>query len=363
MIEVMPCEHVGCGEMIHFLRAGMLGRQVARPSFCVALLFWTGLAVAQERTFVVGHGVISHTAIAPSSKVLAVDASDISANAKLIILFDTSEQKKIGTIKYTPGGIAFNSLAFSKDGKSLVVAGGIRSATPEKTTIVSYWNVPSGRLAKSIEVDGQVIAMNDRYVVARDLAGGNWTKIYDTETGDKIAELASFSPRYENASISPDAKYLGLLDDRGSVRVFDLPSGKSRFTLEFAQSSLPRMLFPGRSTIVVAGGGATSTYDLKNGEPLAEAKALRFFSPDTISRDGRLMARKGEVMQRIEQSIKVHPDALHVLSTEKKKIIATFKVDPKWQIRTMQFTPDNQSLVATGGGGIVRIWDVSKLDR
>ena len=312
-----------------------------------------GAAEGQEKTFAIGEGPIFHLAISPSSEIVAIDAFDFRAGGSMILLFDIAKEKKVGVFRYDRGnGAAFGGLAFSRDGKSLIAYGG------ERPGGIKYWDIQSGQVTKTLEAPGQGIAMTERWFVTRDFPECKTVKVLDLETGNQFAVLKDFPSKVEQAAISLDGKHLATYENDGPVKVFELPSTKRLFTFDYPKYSFRHMMFfKNQPTLAVLTPGL-GLYDLKTGkmEP-----GVGFFSARAISPDGKMMARKGEVSQPTEKSVKRYPNGLHILSTEKKKIIATFPVDPNWQPRQMQFTPDNRKLVAVGNGGIVRVWDVSKL--
>ncbi|MSQ96657.1 MAG: WD40 repeat domain-containing protein [Gemmataceae bacterium] len=330
------------------------GRVAVGILFQLVLFFVPiGIVDGQEKTFDVGQGPTFHLAISPSSEIVAIDGNDFRGGGHLIILFDITKEKKVGEFRYDPrNGAAFGGLAFSRDGKSLMAYGGERPGT------IKYWDIQSGKVTKTLEAPGQGIAMTERWFVTRDFPECKTVKVLDLETWNQFAVLKDFPSKVEKAAISPDGKHLATYEYNGPVKVFELPSTKRLHTFDYPKYSLRRMMFlQNEPTLAVLSPGL-ALYDLKSGKMEPGAG---FFPANAISPNGKMMAYQGEVDQPNDKDEKRFPKGLHILSNQKKKIIASFNVDPNWRPRQTQFTPDNRKLVAVGNGGIVRVWDVSKL--
>jgi WD40 repeat protein len=238
-----------------------------------------------------------------------------------------------------------------------MVFGGVSSPG---ATVIKYWDVQTEKVTKTFEGAGQGIAMTERWLVTRNFPDCKTVRVFDLEMGKQVAVLTDFPSRVEKAAISQDGKYLALLEDQGPLKIWELPGGKELLKWNY-QSVSALLFFKNEPTLaILRGGGGLAIYDLKTGKGTGPG----FFNARAVSDDGKLMAMKGEVVYGEKKgTIKRYPDAVHILSREKRQIIASFNTEPKWEVRQLQFTPDGRYLLAAGGAGIVRLWDVSKLER
>lgn len=318
-----------------------------------------GRASCQEKVFSVGEGVISMIAISPKGDMVAIDAFAFMAGESLIVLFDMKSGKEYAV--YRMGRfLGVQALAFSQDGKCLMSVSG-KSLDGELVAVVKFWDIAAGREVKTYFREGQLLTMTNRWIVTRAWPGCDIVRIFDLESGEsaepvlRLTLKKDFSAKVEKAVLSPDGKYLATAERGGRVRVWKLPSGEEVFSANHTADPNRILFLENNSTLAVTAIG-TYLYDL-NAKKLVYYNN-RFYAM-AFSKDGKLMATRGEVLEK--PTLKRLPDAVHVMATEKKTVVASFAVDKKWQVRQVQFSPDNRLLIAAGDGGIVRIWDVSKI--
>jgi WD40 repeat protein len=337
-------------------RIRIFARQVVAACACLPVLF-LNLASGQEKVFPIGEGVISVMAISPRSDMLAIDAFDFKASKRHIVLFDIKKEKTIG-VYHNEGVLVVKGLAFSKDGKTIISFSGKELPDDELGALVRFWDIESGQQERdrTYLAKGYGITLTERYIVTRNWPGGDIVNVFDLHDRKQIAVLKDFPSVVQKGAISPDGRQLATFENEGPVKVFELPSAKRLHAFDlFPRRSSCEMVFLREGAILAVQHGGFALCDMKTGKT---DLGLGFFPARAISPDGKMAATRGAFS---EAGGKEHPDGIHILSSGKKKIIATFDVDRKWQLRQMQFTPDNHSLVAVGDRGIVRLWDVSKL--
>jgi WD40 repeat protein len=335
------------------------------PAVAVAvswLAIFLGPCRAQEKKFsATTIGPIHFLAISPSSDLIAVDALQHPANCYAIALFSISSGKPVATFEYEPGGGAFGGLAFSRDGKSLISAGGDPKAA------INHWDVESGKITKSWSGQGSGLLLTDRWLLTRDFPVCKTIWVYDLETQKEVAKLAGFASKVEMAAISADGKQIAVWEDGGGplrpvdgpLKLWEVATGKQLRDWGKQKFCIDKMqFFRNEPTLAVVGGGGLWLYDLKTGK----APAFTCFRMEAISGDGKMMASRGVFTEYADEETTRYPDGMHIYSVGKKKVIATLPVDKDWKSGPVQFTPNNRFLVCAGAAdGTVRIWDVSKL--
>jgi WD40 repeat protein len=301
-------------------------------------------------------GPIHYLAISPSSDLIAVDAFHLGANRCEIVVFDIAKDKRVVTLRYDPGGSTFGGLAFSRDGKSVIAAGGGGKVA------INHWDIERGEIAKSLSPTGAGLVMTERWSVRRD-SERKTVWIYDLEAQKEVAKFGGFPAKITGAAISPDGKHLALQDYDKVLRVLEVATGKEVQKRDYS-FQMKCMLFARDEPTLVAtpygSAGSAAILDLKAGKSTSI-----FFPANALSGDGKMMAAHGPIEERTEKGRFIeHPDGVHIYSRQKQKIIATFPIEKDWQSGPMQFTPNNRYLVYCGGpaGGSVRVWDLSKLD-
>jgi WD40 repeat protein len=325
----------------------------------LVLLPWASSCVfAQGSQFQIGEGVAKILAISPHGELVAIDAFDFKNAEKKIILFEMKTQKSIAEFK-DGWGPTIQGLTFSSDGKYLLSVASNALNQAEPIAIVKFWDLSTGKIARTISAKGLPLLLSDKAVLTcpsetqRDTAD-----VFDLQTGNRIVSLKAHS-RIDQVASSEDGKYLATVEREGTVRVWEFPAGKEVFSVGNKVRPNRIMFSPAEHSLAVVKVPGLTFFDLRTGKSIG---GNGFFPATAISMDGKLMALRGEVMSLKKQRFTRHPDAVHVLSSAKNEVIASFAVDAKWQSSVIRFSPDGRWLLATGGQGILRLWDVSKLD-
>jgi WD40 repeat protein len=335
--------------------------RVRAAAFAVGFVLLVNAATGQEKMFSVSDSTITVMAVSASGDRVAVNGYGSTKGEKLIIVFDIKAGKRIAELR-VEGGLPARGLAFSKDGKRVAAY----TATLGDT-LVRHWEIESGRVVRTSVRMGEPLCMTDRWIVTRQSPGFETVKVFELENGNApaLAELTlkDFQSKAELAALAPDGKAVAVKESNGRVRAWKLPTGE--LALSAPKKGDPRvLLFDGQNSLVVTALG-TYCYDLGSGKL---ARLLRPFNAYAVSPDGKLMVQRGSpVVSSVPEKgdvyykFKTYPDGIHVISADKKDVIASFQVDKAWNARQYQFTPDSRTLIVAGSDGIVRVWDVSKL--
>jgi hypothetical protein len=316
------------------------------------------VANGQEKTFHLGEQASKEIAFSPDGERVALSAFDAVLNEKKIILFDLKKEKVIGVCWDGPHAY-FQGLAFSKDGKT-VISYSPRNINGDLYSVIKFWDLERGVEKKqSMLAHGQGFLITDRYHVTR--LSPDWTlvKVFDLVTEKEIVLNGDHTSRVEKASASGDGKYLATAERDGPVKVWSLPDGKERFNVKPGATPVFRMSFVQQGTTLVVVNPGTSFYEVSSGK--VREKNPSFHAYD-VSPDGKMMVCKREVAIFNEKEDKYtrYPDAVNVYSRAKNDVIATYKIDTRWQLQHLVFSPTGQRIIAAGGG-VLRVWDISKL--
>src|SRR5262249_13390806 len=128
------------------------------------------------------------------------------------------------------------SLAFSPDGKTLVVGGQMGDHSGE----VTLWNSATGDLKHALKVatfvnavafspDGQMIASS---------TGGERIQVWGVEKGDVIVTLNGHQRGHRSIAFAPDGKLLAVGGPDGKVRLWEMPTGRLKEILEGHQDEI-----------------------------------------------------------------------------------------------------------------------------
>jgi WD40 repeat protein/serine/threonine protein kinase len=378
------------------------GRTLAYGSDDQTVRLWN-YATGQKRTYAQA-GRINSVAFSPDGTMVASASED--------------ETVRLWDVKWEPDAVslprveAVTVLAFSPDGRTLACG---------SSDTVRLWNLIEGREIARLKLStGKVRAAltfsHDGNTLA--VAGGHTIKLFDTARWQAKATLVTPAsmlvsgdrtmanppppgnpPNVWNLSFSPDDRTLAAGDSFNEVKLWDLASGKVRFTVmgyAIAFSPDGRLLAaswgppvkgripPGRLKLVdVATGRDRLT--LWNGDHSMVASVA--FSPDgtTVAQATRGQvflwdARTGTLRTILKGhtassswSVAFHPDGKILASTNKdgsislwdvatgqERIVLTGHTDA---VNFVAFSPDGTTLASAGEDGFVKIWRAPQADQ
>jgi WD40 repeat protein len=290
----------------------------------------------KERANRDGRGEILCMAITADGRTLATGTWD------RITLWNVAAWKELHTLK----GHEFGCVAFSPDDK--VLASGSRNKT------IKFWDVATGKELRALTGHGERIASLVFSPDGKTLVSGSWDntiKIWDAGTGKELRTIVGLGGR-RCVTFSSDGRTLAS-DDRQTVILWSLDSGKERLVLKGHQESVFAVAFaPDGKTL--ASGGDDFTVKLWDAATGIELRTLKGHT-DAIgslafTRDGKTLASGSN-----DGTAK-----LWDVATGKERATLRPKSDPKAnRVHSVLFMAGGKTLVLGLMDGTVRFWDVT----
>jgi WD40 repeat protein len=187
---------------------------------------------------------------------------------------------------------------------------------------------------------------------------------YDVATGKQLRRfLGPPDLRDEIAAFAPDARSVAFADRFGSIRVWEVATGKERYTVRGPDPDVRAAFSAGGQKLVAVfgpfaptgeppGGCSTSlgVWDAASGWRLCFHRDVvkRMVKPFACSPDGKMLAAaiyhpEGEIL-------------LFCLETGRKLRALDWGES---DLYALAFSPNGRALAAVGQDGVVRVWDVA----
>lgn len=279
-----------------------------------------------------------------------------------VLLWDRRTEKVLHTL---PG---YNSVAFSPDGKRLVVAavdGAARVYDVATGKEVLVLRGHSGRVTGVFySPDGKGIASTSQQTTTGDrgqVLVETEVKIWNAATGLLERPLPAFNNRWVNKLVfSPDGGRVALSDNTpsaGTVSVWDVATGRTMAVFRGHGGEVMDMTFS-RNGEQIASVGRDQAVKLWNAESGKELLTLRghavpvscvAFAPGEPGLAPRLVtAAKDGTVKFWDSRAGQHPLSL---------------TGPKGAIDSVALSPDGRLLASTGADQMLRIWDLGSGDK
>ena len=270
-------------------------------------------------------------AFTPNGKTLVVGHYQSDAKAGLtggISLWDVATGRRTGLLQHTPPR-GVSRLALSPDGKTIAAAEGWReSEKGAYKRCVTLWDLDSGKVQASLaddestsalafSPDGKVLARS-AYVLKDNRLTAVEVRRRDLTSGHDLPALLSTASKYPLSCVaySPDGRALAGAEHQGQIIVWDTASAKVRMTIKPEETRR-----------------VTSLAFAPDGKTLATAFGER--------------PRRGR-----EPGLIVLWDA----ATGQRRLVLTGHTNA---VLSVAFSPDGRLLASGSSDNTVRLWDVT----
>jgi RNA polymerase sigma factor (sigma-70 family) len=266
---------------------------------------WDAATGGELARFGVARSEVPHAfALSPDGAVLA-----LAGRTDDVPLWDVNTGKQVGSL---PGHLKARSLAFSPDGGTLAVG--------DEANSIRLWDLKARR------VTAKLVGVKAPHQV-----GG---------IGDAVFALA----------FSPDGKTLASLGDLadGTLRIWDVPTGKERLRLQGEHGDSARLAFaPDGKTLAVAGENNTvRLWDAATGRPLDVGLGSQgSVHAVAVSPDGAVAALAGS------------DGVVRLWDRATGREVRSFRAH-RQQVTSLAFTSDGRRLLSSGAYDAARLWDV-----
>ena len=328
------------------------GRQLVSADTERTLIHWD---MINRRAFKTVHmpDSVSEIALSPNGKTLAAAAGD-----RVMTLRDAATGRPLRTFRGHEDSIT--SLAFDPDGS--------RVASLDQAGVVNNWDVTHDAAARDVKTagsdanvssfrfspDGQQVALVSGIAVRRDVCE-IVVRILDVATSREVRSFRGYAEeRYSDVAFSPDGKLMALsmgptLNDR-HVQIWDAMSGRELLALRDAGDMVTAVAFrPNGTRLATADQGGTLTiYDIPSGKRRFSIAAHEGYISDiSYSPDGRLIASAGGGRGDVA-----------VWDSETAGKVGTLDGHSKW-VNALAFSPDGRLLATASQDRTVKVWDAA----
>jgi RNA polymerase sigma factor (sigma-70 family) len=254
----------------------------------------------------------------PDGKTLAVVTKNetlFSRKGSAIKLWDVEKGLENATLaEDSGGGLAFQQVAFSADGKTI-------AATVSEEVIL-----PNGRMIRDV------------------------VKVWDAKTLN-VQQTFGDNSQMSHVAFSPDSKLLGACDpSKKSVKLWDPATGALERTLDTGEAQPWSAVFsPDGKTLVVGGqkadhSGIVTLWESKTGKLKHTLHPEKYVTAMAFSPDGKTIASSGG------------GELVQVWGVENGDEIVSIKGNKRGP-RTITFLAGGKIVAVGGSDGRVRLWD------
>jgi WD40 repeat protein len=293
--------------------------------------------------------VVNAVAFSPDGKTLAV-----SGNREVLLhaLDGATPPKRL------PGkSERILSLAFSRDGTTLVAAGG----TPARFGEIQIWDLKTGKLRHSVMLTNDTVFGASLSPDASRIAVGcadNTVRIVDASTGKELYKIGNHENWVLGTVFGLDSKRIVSVGRDRAAKLTDATSGAFLENINLLRGELAAVARHPAKDIVVVGGDDRTPYIYL----MDRAKNMKIADDTTLVR--KLERQAGAIF-----ALAWSPDGTRiavagaspevtVYDADSGKLVAACKGHGAG-IYTIAFSPDGQTLATAGFDGHVRLYHTS----
>lgn len=281
-------------------------------------------------------GTIKSLAFSPDSKILVGGGAE---NEGIIRMWNTLTGKKIAMINRAHK-TSVESILISPDGQTLA------SCSSDNT--INLWNLGNNRFTRSfVGHTSNVLSLAvtpDGKILASGALDG--IRLWDLLQQRPLATLVRFDNFIYSLAISPDGQTLVSGDRRGTIKFWDLNSGKLIRTVPGAHlNTITKIVFtPDGSNFVSASRDRTiKIWDTSTGTPVRTLTGHNnWVNAITISPNGQTLASAGR-------------DGIKLWNLTTGELLNTLYGHTDW-VSSIAFSPNGTMLASGGFDRRVNIW-------
>jgi RNA polymerase sigma factor (sigma-70 family) len=256
------------------------------------------------------------------------------------------------------GGLAFGSVVFSRDGKTIAATTSEEVVQPTMRMIravIKLWDAETLALKQKLETDGQLTGVTlspDGSLAAGADPSKKKILLWNIGTGKLERTLDAEKTRPWSLAFSPDGKTLivgGQNEDHtGQVQVWDARTWKLKHVLKQDKYVNTVAVSPDGKLIAVASGGEMNQiWNIEKGDLVASLKGNRHGQRTVaFSADSKTVAAGGP-----DDKIRLW----NVQTGELNEILSGHSAE----VYSIAFSPDGKTLASTGQDQTVRLWNMA----
>jgi len=276
------------------------GKSVVSESGDETIKIWDAMTGKEIRTLSGHSGTVSSLAFSPDGKTIA------SGSWKIIKLWDAATGRELCTLSGHSNWV--NSVAFSPNGKT-IVSGSIE---------VKFWDVETGRELHSFPVTvlASSVAFNpDGKSVVLGLYCDS-IKLIDTVTGKEIRAFPWHSLWVNSVAFSPDGKTV-ISGGDNTIKLCDVATGRQMHTFSGHLDNVCSIAFSpdGKQIISASKDGTIRLWDVATGKEIAAFISFSGSDSQLISASRDLIVETETVASSIDgEWVVITPDGYYASS-------------------------------------------------
>lgn len=249
------------------------------------------------------------------------------------------------------------SLIFSKDGSTLVAAGG----TPARFGEIQIWDVPAAKLRRSVTATGDTVFGMSLAPDGSKIAAGctdNTVRIFDTATGKELFKIGNHENWVLGTVFGIDGKRIVSVGRDRAAKLTDAGSGAFLENVNLLRGELAAIARHPSKDVVVIGGEDRTPYIYMMDRP----KNMKIADDTTLVR--KLERQAGAIA-----ALAWSPDGSRIAVGGASPEVTVYDAESGQRVSackghtagiyTIAFSPDGQTLASGGFDGQVRLCQVS----